>query len=78
MLGPVAGGAAVADDEDAMGAGVVGGAARLVAVGEGRAGEGAGDEQKCERAGEQDADAEAGGGHGCTQYACWRREVKEW
>jgi len=59
VLGPVAGGAAVADDENAMSAGMVGRAVRAVAVGRGWAGEDAGDEQKRECAGEHEAGADA-------------------
>jgi hypothetical protein len=68
----------VADDENAMSAGMVGRTVRAVAVGCGWAGEDAGDEQKRECAGEHDAGADAGDGHACTQYACRRRGVKEW
>jgi hypothetical protein len=54
------------------------GTARAVTVREGRAGEGAGDEQERERAGAQEAGANAGEGHGCTQYAYRACQVKVW
>jgi hypothetical protein len=76
VLGAIAGRAAVADDEHVVSPWMVVATAGAVAMGEGRAGEGAGDEQEAEGAGEQEAGAHAGGGHGCTQYASARCEVK--
>jgi hypothetical protein len=77
VLGAVAGGAAVADDEHAVAGVRVLEAVVAVAMSEGRAGEGAGDEQDAEGAGDQQPGAGTGSGRGRTQYARRSYVVKE-